>query len=117
MTAKTTPNARSTAAKPATKTAPAKARSAATKGRAKAPAVAHPGTAWLALLDAAGLSQTKAAQEMGVAPMTLNRLCNGHGIPTAKVTVLFAKAVGADVHEVWQAVCDYELAQALADTK
>lgn len=76
--------------------------------------VQHPGAVFLALMEKAGTSQTKTANAMGVAPMTLNRLCNGHGIPTAKVTVAFAKAVNADPREVWAAVAEYELALALA---
>lgn len=79
--------------------------------------VQHPGAVFLALMEKAGTSQTKTATTMGVAPMTLNRLCNGHGIPTAKVTVAFAKAVGADPREVWAAVAEYELALALAEAK
>lgn len=79
--------------------------------------VQHPAATWLALLDAAGLSQTKAAVEMGVAPMTLNRLCNGHGLPTAKVTVAFARVVGKPAADVWRGVCDYELAVAEAAAK
>lgn len=51
---------------------------------------------------------------MGVATVTLNRLINGHGIPTARVTAAFAKAMREDVHTLWQHVADYELALVLA---
>jgi plasmid maintenance system antidote protein VapI len=95
----------SKAAAPVKKTTPP---ASAVKG------VQHPGAVFLALMEKAGTSQTKTANAMGVAPMTLNRLCNGHGLPTAKVTVAFAKAVDADPREVWSAVCEYELALALA---
>lgn len=96
--------------KAASKAAPAKAASKRTQVQVPA----HPGEAWLEILTEAGLSQTEAATLMGIAPMTLNRLINGKGIPTAKVTVLFAHVTSADVREIWQAVCDYELALALA---
>ena len=119
------------ASKPAKASTKAPAKAAASKPATKAPAkangtkadlptvggVQHPAATWLALLDAAGLSQTKAAAEMGVAPMTLNRLCNGHGLPTAKVTVAFARVVGKPAAEVWRGVCDYELAVAEAAAK
>lgn len=113
-------------AKAASTKAPAKGKAASTKAApAKATTgdlrpvggVQHPAKTMLALLDEAGLSQTKAATAMGVAPMTLNRLCNGHGLPTARVAVAFAKAVGKPAADVWQGVCAYELAVALRDAK
>jgi len=73
----------------------------------------HPGHTWLRLMVQKGTSQTQTANAMGVAPMTLNRLVNGHGIPTAKVTVAFARAVDADVEQVWAEVAAYELRLAL----
>lgn len=74
----------------------------------------HPGRHWLLVLDKAGMSQSEAARQMGISPMTLNRLVNGQGIPTARVTVEFARVAGQDVNELWQQVSDYELAVALA---
>lgn len=101
-----------------TKAAPAKASDKATTGDLRpVGGVQHPAKVMLDLLAKAGLSQTKAATEMGVAPMTLNRLCNGHGLPTARVTVAFARAVGASPEQVWRGVCDYELAVTLRDAK
>lgn len=85
------------------------------RGRPKAPV--HPGKSWLALMRAAGLSQAATAERMGVAAMTLSRLVNGHGIPTANITVAFARAVGADTEAVWSDVCTYELAVALQAAK
>lgn len=73
----------------------------------------HPGKTWVVLLEEKGLSQSEAARQMGVAPMTLNRLINGHGIPTAKVCVAFARVIGQDVTKVWNEVAAYELALAL----
>jgi plasmid maintenance system antidote protein VapI len=75
--------------------------------------VSHPGPLWLEAMGKVGLSQTAAATEMGVAPMTLNRLINGHGIPTAKVTVAFARVTKQQPKKVWAQVCDFELALAL----
>lgn len=104
-----------------TKTAtvrPAKATPKATPAKAakatKATGPTHPGSHWLAVLEEANLSQTQAAKVMGVAPMTLNRLVNGQGIPTAKVTVAFAQATGQDVQAMWSEVAAYELAVVLA---
>ena len=73
----------------------------------------HPGRSWLRQINAAGLSQSETARRMGVAPVTLNRLVRGHGIPTASMAIAFARAIGADVHTVWDEVCEYELAVAL----
>lgn len=111
-------------AKAAAKKAPAKAAKAPAKAAAKKAGAAdpvlvtksgvqHPGPLWLKAMTDAGLSQTACANEMGVAPMTLNRLVNGHGIPTARVTVAFAKATKANVKKVWQQVADFELALVL----
>lgn len=74
----------------------------------------HPGRVWLRRMRDAGLSQSETARRMGVAPVTLNRLVRGRGVPTARMTVAFARAVGLDERETWQQVCDYELALALA---
>lgn len=94
--------------------APKKERPAAAQGTMKTKSgVQHPGALWVKLLEEKELSQTKTAQTMGVAPMTLNRLINGHGIPTAKVTIAFARATDSDVKELWQQVADFELALAL----
>lgn len=84
----------------------------ARKAPAKAPT--HPGKSWAKTLADKGLSQTQAAKAMGVAPMTLNRLINGQGVPTAKVCVLFARATEQDVHAVWTEVANYELELAVA---
>lgn len=73
----------------------------------------HPGKAWLRMIDECGLSQSEVARRMGVAPVTLNRLVNGRGIPTAKVTVAFARALDVDVRELWDAVSEYELRLAI----
>jgi plasmid maintenance system antidote protein VapI len=94
--------------------APAKAAKAPAKRSTKASGPTHPGAAWLTVLDTKGLSQSEAARQMGVAPMTLNRLLNGHGIPTAKVAVAFARVTEQEVKVVWQQVADYELALVLA---
>jgi plasmid maintenance system antidote protein VapI len=75
--------------------------------------VSHPGPIWHAVLKEKGLSQAQAADLMGVAPMTLNRFLNGHGIPSCKVTIAFARAVGQDIHETWMQVAEYELALTL----
>lgn len=74
----------------------------------------HPGAVWYGLIQASEYSPRQTAERMGVAPMTLNRIFNGKGLPTAKVTVAFAQALGLDAAQVWQGVCDYELAAALA---
>jgi len=74
----------------------------------------HPGLAWRGQMFALGMTQADTAKAMGIAPMTLNRLFNGHGVPTAKVTVAFAKATGLDATELWQEVANYELALALS---
>lgn len=65
------------------------------------------------MIDECGLSQSEVARRMGVAPVTLNRLVNGRGIPTAKVTVAFARALDVDVRELWDAVSEYELRLAI----
>ena len=140
-TSKTSTTKASTTKAPATK-APAKKATTPTVEPAKAPAkkapatkapatkapakpvqqrraaqLQHPGVMWLAYMSDAEMSQTATATAMGVAPMTLNRLVNGHGIPTAKVTVAFARAVKKDVEQVWADVCAYELALALAEVQ
>lgn len=97
---------RKAASVPTAKKAPAK--------RATKKGPVHPGTKWAEVLAAKGLSQTQAAKAMGVAPMTLNRLINGQGVPTAKVCVLFARATDQDVHTVWTEVANYELELAVA---
>lgn len=75
--------------------------------------VSHPGPLWLKAMHDKGLSQTACATEMGVAPMTLNRLINGHGIPTARVTLAFARVTKQQPKKVWAQVCDFELALAM----
>jgi plasmid maintenance system antidote protein VapI len=130
-TAKTTAAAKSTAKRTTTKATPAKAtgkkatptKAAAakvTEPKPKAepkPATSaapegHPGHTWLAILGETGLSQTQAATAMQVAPMTLNRLINGKGIPTANVTIRFAMATKKPVKPLWDEVAAWELAQA-----
>lgn len=74
----------------------------------------HPGVQWVAILTEANLSQSEAARQMGVAPMTLNRLINGHGIPTANVTLAFARVTKQDPRALWTVVAEYELALAVA---
>jgi plasmid maintenance system antidote protein VapI len=118
-------------AKKATKAAPAK-KAAATKKAAKAPAKkaaakttgslakgtpVHPAAGWLDILADKGMSGAAAARDMGIAPMTLNRLLNGHGIPTANICVRFARVAGLDVQQVWGEVAAYELALAQAALK
>lgn len=93
----------------------------APKAEAKAPAVAaqgHPGHTWFNLVEKAGTTRMAVARTMGVAPMTLHRLVAGDAVPTARMTVLFAKAINdlggkADVQALWAEVAAYELAQAL----
>lgn len=75
--------------------------------------VKHPGVMWLEAIQKKGLSQAQVALRMGVATMTLNRLINGHGIPTARITLAYARAMHANVTRTWQQVCDFELALAL----
>jgi len=75
--------------------------------------VNHPGVHWGAAIERAALTQAEVARRMGVAPMTLSRLVNGHGIPTARVAVAYARAMKVSVAKTWQQVCDYELALAL----
>lgn len=77
----------------------------------------HPGVAWREALEAKGLTQRATAKRMGVSGTTLNRIFAGHGIPTARVTVAFAKAIGTDCDPLWRAVSDYELALALTRRK
>jgi plasmid maintenance system antidote protein VapI len=111
--AKKTP-AKKTPAKVAAKVDPkAPAKTVRPTRKSKTPTPAHPGKTWVVLLEEKGLSQSEAARQMGVAPMTLNRLINGHGIPTAKVCVAFARVLGQDVTKVWNEVAAYELALAL----
>lgn len=120
--------AKKAAAKPAPAKAPAKAAAAKAKPAPKAAAkkdgkpapvlatksgVPHPGTLWRALLDQQGMTRMACAKEMGVAPMTLHRYMEGQGIPTAKVTVAFARVTKQNVKKVWAQVCDYELALVL----
>lgn len=75
--------------------------------------VKHPGVLWLEAMQKKGTSQAQVAAKMGVATMTLNRLVNGHGIPTARITLAYARAMNASVARTWQQVCDFELALAL----
>lgn len=112
---KTTTSAKTKGARGGVKASTARASVYPRRGRPKAPV--HPGKSWLALMRAAGLSQAATAERMGVAAMTLSRLVNGHGIPTANITVAFARAVGADTEAVWSDVCTYELAVALQAAK
>lgn len=101
------------AAKPAAKgKAPAKPTTVlATKS-----GVSHPGPLWKALLEEKGMTRMACAKEMGVAPMTLHRYLEGNGIPTARVTVEFARVSGLNVKKAWAQVCDYELALVLEQT-
>src|SRR4051812_937208 len=113
----TTPRKATTRKTPA-KATTAKAAPAEATVKPKAPSSTapegHPGHTWLAILVKAGKSQTGIAPEMGVAPMSLNRIINGHGVPTASMTIKFAEATGADVDALWAEVGAYVLAQAKA---
>lgn len=77
----------------------------------------HPGHTWAKELNAAQMSQTAAAKAMGVAPMSLNRLVNGKGIPTAAMTLKFAHVLDADVDALWLEVARWEMTQARAAAK
>lgn len=120
VTAKDKANGRTT-----TKATPAKATAAKAADKPKAdpkPATSsapqgHPGHTWLKHLTDAGLSQTQAATAMEVAPMTLNRLINGKGIPTANVTIRFAGAVNQPVKVLWDEVAAWELKVAQEEFK
>lgn len=109
MTAKTTATKTTTKATPAKPEKPQPMASQAPKG--------HPAHLLAAALDTAGLSQTGAAKAMGVAPMTLNRLVNGKGLPTAAMVLKFAAATSTDADALWHQVCTWELVQARAAAK
>lgn len=92
---------------------------ATTKAAAKAPTKAapkgHPGNEWMRLVNEAGTTRMAVAKEMGIAPMSLHRYIVGEGVPTARVTILFAQAVGADAEALWRGVCEYKFALAKAE--
>lgn len=75
---------------------------------------AHPGTVWKKDIEAKGLSRLQVAKAMGVAPMSLHRVCEGEGIPTAEMTVRYARATGQEEATVWEAVQAYALQVALS---
>lgn len=106
---------KATAPKATPKAEEAPAWTASTKKLPKATKVAHPVVDWRARIDAAGTNRRQVALAMGIAPMSFYRLLDGDPkvIPSAKMTAAFARAMGADVYELWTAVCDYELAEVL----
>lgn len=69
----------------------------------------HPGLKWSEALNAAGLSQAYAAQQLTVSTKHLNRILNGHALPSAALTVRFADLVGTSARLLWRMRCDYEL--------
>jgi len=107
----TAPAKKATAAKKATPAKQPTLINGKVKGESSAPA-GHPGHTWHKLLKHSGTSQSAAARHMGVALMSLNRLVNGRGIPTAHMTVLFAEAVNAELEPLWAEVCQWELKEA-----
>lgn len=113
---KATP-AKSTAKKSTPAKPTAKAEPKPYQGHSSAPE-GHPGHTWLRLLTEAGYSQISCATAMEVAPMTLGRIINGKGIPTANVTIRFATAVKQPVKVLWDEVAAWELkvAQEAIDT-
>lgn len=107
-------------------TTKAKAPAKAAEPKAKTPAkgavlevggVAHPGLRWQSMMDAKGWLHMEAATRMGVAPMTVGRIARCQGVPTASLTVKFAKALDADARTLWADVAAFELAAALAEAK
>lgn len=108
---------KATATKATAKKAPAKKTSGSVRKGTPVVKLDHPAGDWLSILADKGMSGAAAARQMGIAPMTLNRLLNGHGIPTANICVRFARVADLDVEQVWGKVAAYELALAMKNTK
>lgn len=76
--------------------------------------VDHPGVTWRQNIEESGLTQAEVARRMGVSQKHLNKIVNGHAVPTATASVAFAEAVEVDAAAVWKRATDYLLALALA---
>jgi plasmid maintenance system antidote protein VapI len=74
---------------------------------------AHPGQHWLAIIEEKGLSQTVTVRRMGCTFASLSRVLHQTSIPTAPLTVAFARATDSDPKTLWREVADFELAVAL----
>lgn len=79
----------------------------------KAASSVHPGTVWKKQIEDKGLTRLAVAKAMGVAPMSLHRVCEAEGIPSAEMTVRYARATGQEESTVWAEVAQYALQTAM----
>lgn len=77
----------------------------------------HPADEWARIIERDGLSIAEVARRMDVRFGSLHRVLKGGAVPTAGLTIRFAAATSGNVKVLWQAIADFELAEALAAAK
>ena len=58
-------------------------------------------------------SQASVARELGITEKHLSRVVRGHVLPSAELTVRFARHTGSSIQLLWHTAADYALAQAV----
>jgi plasmid maintenance system antidote protein VapI len=117
--AKKAPAKKAPAKKVAEKKAPAEKKAAVVSYPAPATlsGQTHPAINWSKILTAKGMSVAEVERAMEVKLGTVYRVVRHGGIPTAALTVRFAKATGTDLKALWAEVSAFTLAEAVAEVE
>lgn len=73
----------------------------------------HPGTAWAEIIDATSVTVGYVAAQLEISRPYLSNILHGRGLPTAELTVRFARWAGIEPRFMWQLVANYRLDLAL----
>ena len=75
--------------------------------------ISHPGPELRKMIEKTGDRQAAVARGVGVTTKHLNRILQGHALPSVTLAIELSRYLDADPHEVWRLVADYQLDQAL----
>lgn len=73
----------------------------------------HPGELWAEAITEAGRTQRDVARQVGCSDKHLSRIINGRALPSAVLTVAFARALDLPVELMWNLCAKYQLDLAL----
>lgn len=73
----------------------------------------HPGIHWAEAIADSGRTQRDVAADMGISEKHMSQICRGRALPSADLTVAFARVTGVPLQMFWNLACNYRLALAL----
>ena len=77
----------------------------------------HPGHRWAEIIEESGHAQRLIARELGISEKHLSRIVHGRALPSAQLTVAFAKLMGVKPEGLWHVRTQYELNRALGNVE